>query len=280
MPELFLALDLGGTKVAWGLLSEDGMMLQHGAWGTKTTDADQLVVEVNRLRSSVDDSIDGVGIAIAAQLDASRVIYAPNLPMWVGCDFRTLFASWDVPVQVWYDGHAAMAGQLWYDRRSEANAAMLVIGTGIGGAIAMDGKILQGHHGLAGMVGTMQLPRGILEDVASGPAVARRAQARDGQAVMAAVQNKIPLAMDALEEASEALCQAIAWITGVLDIPIIYIGGGFGLAIYSYLFPEPELPSRHVMHPVTQGNVRIVPAFSSLAALVGSVVPWIGSVRE
>lgn len=273
---MLLALDLGGTKLAWALLDRHGSIETSGQIRSNEIAPHSLPMLL--AQEIPTKSVEGVGVAIAAACQGPRVTYSPNLPHFEGVDMQAMFRDWNVPVNVVYDGHAALLGELWATQHERAlqSALMLVIGTGIGGALMVNGGIWRGAHGLAGVAGIVPSRDGrALEYWAAGPGVARMAQSANGHQALARYHSGDPVAIAAFKQASDALYQSISGITALLDIQDVLIGGGFGWAAFHQLFPEADLPHPYIIHPVTQRGVRIMKAFSSQVNLFGSVVQWL-----
>lgn len=274
---MLLGLDLGGTKLSWAYIDQDGSITKSGHIPSQDVCPETLST---RLAQEIPhkESVQGIGWAVAGSFQDTRIAYGPNIRSWEGMDLQEVFETWDVPVHVEYDGHAALLGELW-SRHGQAlpeSILMLVIGTGIGGAIMVNGQLWRGNHGLAGVIGTAPSFDGLsLEAWASGPAIAKRSQTVDGREALTRCQNRDPRAVAAFARASDALYTAVAQITAITDIADVVIGGGFGLAAFPELFPETTLPQSYALHPVTHRHVQIRKAFSEKAALIGSVAPWL-----
>jgi glucokinase len=200
--DLVIGVDVGGTKVAAGLVDSHGEILFHtrnpmasdqgAATGLKA------VVEAIEAASPVAASptrepslIRAIGVCSPGPLDprAGVVLNPPNLPCWRNFPLAAELAHlYRVPVRVDNDANAAgLAETLWGSGRGYRNVFYATIGTGIGTAILFDGAIYHGRTGAAAEGGHMSIdykgPRcgcgkpGCIEVLASGPAIARRARA-------------------------------------------------------------------------------------------------------
>ncbi len=197
-----IGVDIGGTKVAAGLVNAGGEithqmrtpMAAHDAAGGLAA----VIAAINSVRcaSKTDaEKISGIGICAPGPLDPRTgvVINPPNLPGWrnfpLAAEVEKIFS---LPVRVDNDGNAAaLAEALWGAGRGFRNVFCATIGTGIGTGIVFDGRIYHGRTGAAAEGGHNTIdyrgPRcwcgklGCIEAFASGPAIARRASEKIGK---------------------------------------------------------------------------------------------------
>jgi glucokinase len=195
----FVGVDVGGTKVAAGLVNSTGeitrqtrtpMVAADAVAGlaavTSAIDSVRAAANLNPVRQGL---ISGIGICAPGPLDPRTgvVINPPNLPGWRNFPLAAeISKTYHLPVRVDNDGNAAaLAESLWGSGRGYRNVFCATIGTGIGTGIVFDGRIYHGRTGAAGEGGHMSIdyrgPRcgcgklGCIEALASGPAIARRA---------------------------------------------------------------------------------------------------------
>lgn len=195
----FIGVDVGGTKVAAGLVNSAGEIIHHTRTPMVATDAVAGLAAVTsaidsvRAASTVNPKlqtlISGIGICAPGPLNPHTgvIVNPPNLPGWrnfpLACEISKVYR---LPVRVDNDGNAAaLAEALWGAGRGYRNVFCATIGTGIGTGIVFDGRIYHGRTGAAAEGGHMTIdyrgPRcgcgklGCIEALASGPAIARRA---------------------------------------------------------------------------------------------------------
>ncbi len=201
--DLVIGVDIGGTKVAAGLVDPGGEILCHNrnpmicnngaasglASVTKAIETASTQAIVTAGKHSL---IRGVGICSPGPLDPKTgvVLNPPNLPCWRNFPLAAEIAQiYRVRVKVDNDANAAgLAETLWGSGRGYRNVFYVTIGTGIGTAILLDGRIFHGRTGAAAEGGHMTIdyrgPQcgcgkpGCIEVLASGPAIARRARAK------------------------------------------------------------------------------------------------------
>jgi glucokinase len=155
---LTAGVDVGGTKIAAGVVDESGKLLASTRRETPATDTG-MVLEgiadaVRELRST--HEITAVGIGAAGFVDASRstVLFAPNLA-WRDEDLRTaLTAQLGVPVVVENDANAAAWAESRFGAgRDHDDVAVITVGTGIGGGLVNSGRLVRGGYGVAAEIG-------------------------------------------------------------------------------------------------------------------------------
>lgn len=198
----FIGVDVGGTKVAAGLVNSAGEITHQTRTPMVAGDAVAGLAAVTSVIDSVRAATDhipklqtpisAIGICAPGPLDpkTGTVINPPNLPGWRNFPLAAEVAkAYGLPVRVDNDGNAAaLAEAAWGAGRGYGNVFYATIGTGIGTGIVFDGRIYHGRTGAAAEGGHMSIdyrgPRcacgklGCIEALASGPAIARRASER------------------------------------------------------------------------------------------------------
>ncbi len=264
-PGVTIGVDIGGTKIAAGVVDGSGNILATARRPTPRHDSGAVLNDVadvvNELQAGIDGSIVGVGVGVAGGVDQARslVYFAPNLA-WSQVPVRAVVeAATGLPVVVENDGAAAA----WAETRFGAgvgleHVVMVTVGTGIGGGIVVDGQVMRGAHGVAAEIGHLNaVPGGRLcgcgrngcwEQYASGNALVR--EARDlaaerrpeagillelgdgtpegvqGAHITAAAQRGDPIAMEAFSNVGTWLGRGLADLTAIVDPDAFVIGGG------------------------------------------------------
>ncbi|WP_369356051.1 ROK family protein [Streptomyces sp. cg2] len=254
--DLSAALDIGGTKIAGALVDAQGRLVVRAA---RPTPADQdgatvmrAVAEVVRELAAGPDwaRVAAVGIGSAGPVDAAAGTVSPvNIPGWrdfpLVAGVRALVG--ELPVTLVGDGVAMTAAEHWQGAaRGHDNALCMVVSTGVGGGLVLNGRLHPGPSGNAGHIGHISVDldgdpcpcgaRGCVERIASGPNIARRALADgwrpgpDGDtsaaAVAAAAHAGDPVALRSFARAGQALAAGIAATATLVDIDIAVVGGG------------------------------------------------------
>jgi glucokinase len=277
-----IGIDIGGTKIAGALVSKSGEILRLERRKTPAGDPKAIVDSVVDLieQLSVGETVVSAGVAAAGFIDAeqSTVYYAPNIN-WrsepLRAELRERLPGFDITV----DNDANAAG--WAEYRFGAgrgvhDMTLLTIGTGVGGAIVADERLLRGGFGAAGEIGHLRvvpggLPcgcgqRGCIEQYGSGRALLRMAneiadaggigqtlaevRRQQGELTGALVAELIdaddPGAIAALRELGNWLGQACASIGAVLDPEVFVFGGGVASAGEKLLDPIREAYLAHL----------------------------------
>ncbi|MBQ1013657.1 ROK family protein, partial [Micromonospora sp. M51] len=158
---LTIGVDVGGTKVAGGVVDDTGQVLVQTRRDTPADDVaktrDVIIELVAELATG--RSIEAVGIGAAGWIDAGRstVLFAPNLA-WRDEPLREYVSeAVGLPVIVENDGNVAAWAEFRYGAARDADDSMIMftIGTGVGGGIVLGGDLMRGAHGIAAELGHM-----------------------------------------------------------------------------------------------------------------------------
>lgn len=260
---LAVGIDIGGTKIAAGVVDASGTILARVRRATPSQDpamVEALVAEaVAELRQ--EHEVVSVGIGAAGWVDASRhtVLFAPNLAWRNTPLYADLSRLLDLPVVVENDANAAAWGEYCFGAgEHHPDTVVLTIGTGIGCGLIIDGKLRRGQFGIGGEPGHMRVVPdgrpcgcgnlGCLEQYCSGTALVRAARAVaeerpaeaarllelaegdaeliNGPVVTQAAHEGDAAAIGCFEEIGQWLGQGIADLAAILDPGRFVIGGG------------------------------------------------------
>ncbi len=256
-----IGIDLGATKIELGLVNPDNQIVARRRVPTQAEAGPDAVVarigeQVEALQAALpeDSRIAALGICCPGPLDHERGVLMdpPNIPGLHHAPIRQLLCdALGIPVALEHDAKAAALGEFYYGIGQDADSMVyVVVGTGVGAAIIMDGVILRGEHNFGGEVGHITLDRygerchcgsqGCAELFMSGPALARRYQAAlekqgsvapkvaetvSGERVSQLAAEGDPLAAQVMDEAGEALGVLVATMAMTLNIDLYVIGG-------------------------------------------------------
>ena len=306
-----IGVDLGGTKLLAGAV-DPALNVHHRA--TRSAHAadhgevlDTVVSAVAEVRDAVEGasgSVAAVGIGIPALIDTERgiAVMSTHLPL-AGVPFRDLLAERiGLPVFVDNDANAAMLAE-WRlgAARGFGDAALLTIGTGIGGGLVVGGALQRGSQGAGAELGHMVVQadgppchgncpnHGCLEALCSGTALAREARrlaaelprSELGRALAAGREISGPLVTDLAHDGDAAAIEALAvigrWlgvgvvtIVNMLNPDVVVIGGGVIAAGELLLAPARAVVAERAMSP-SKEHVRIVPArFGAESGMLGA----------
>ncbi len=260
---LTIGVDVGGTKVAAGVVDEQGAVLARTRRPTPSaspSDVEDVIAGcVQELRA--EHEVEAVGIGAAGFIDAERatVYVAPNLS-WRDEPLRDAVAGRiGLPVVVENDANAAAWAEHRFGAgRGEQHLVVVTVGTGIGGGIVLDGALYRGRHGIGAEFGHMQVEKagrrcgcgqhGCWEQYCSGRALLHEAreiadvqrgygkrllelgsgrpEGIEALEVTQAAREGDPAALDCFEEVGGWLGQGLADLAAVLDPGAFVIGGG------------------------------------------------------
>ena len=251
MSESTLALDIGGTKIAVGLVGSDGVLLHHAQLPTPRSDAEAIWSVANGLlkeaMAAAPGAVRGVGISSAGPIDLPGGTVSPiNIIGWQRFPVvERVAAATGLPVRLGGDGLCMTMGERWRGAGRGARFMLgMVVSTGIGGGLVLDGLPYDGRTGNAGHVGHVVIEpdgalctcggHGCVETVASGPHLARWARENgwnappeaDAKELADAANAGDPIALQAFRRGGNAIARMIASVAAVCDLDLVVIGGG------------------------------------------------------
>lgn len=255
-----LACDLGGTNLRMAAIDREGNILYRTRRDTpKAERAEEILLAIvesaNECREKIDEEVAAIAVAAPATVSAKKgvVLKAPNVPALDG--FRIVAAleeELNIRAILENDANAAAVGENWVGASTGFdNSICVTLGTGVGGGVIIDGKILQGVDGTAGEIGHVGVEpfgapcgcgsRGCLEQYSSATAIVRQVQELASQypkselssvarltskEVYEAGQRGDELALEVFRRQGFYLGIALASLINVLNPEIIVIGGG------------------------------------------------------
>lgn len=260
---LTIGVDIGGTKVAAGVVDEQGRLLARTRRPTPSTSPDDVedVIAACVAELRVGHPVEAVGLGAAGFIDyeSGTVLVAPNLA-WRDEPLRDAVAArTGLPVVVENDANAAAWAEYRFGAgRGEPHLVVVTVGTGIGGGVVLDGALYRGRWGIAAEFGHMQISQsgrrcgcgqhGCWEQYCSGRALLHEAreiadvqpgygkrllelgggrpEGIEAPEVTAAAREGDSAALDCFEEIGTWLGQGLADLASVLDPGLFVIGGG------------------------------------------------------
>ncbi|MEV4114513.1 ROK family protein [Nonomuraea sp. NPDC049695] len=251
-----LAIDIGGTKLAAALVDEAGSVLRSGTRPTPRTDVMSALAAL--IAEVTDDGPppEAVGIGCAGPLDLAAGTVSPvNMPSWRGFPLREeVRRLTGLPTVLAGDAQCFALGEHWLGAGRDSSSLLgIVVSTGIGGGLVIDGRPLLGTSGNAGHVGHMSIDpggercecggRGCVERYSSGPNLARWAldngwspssgqadEKADARALARDAAAGDPIAVAAFERGARALAGMIASTAAAVEITTVVVGGGVSAA--------------------------------------------------
>jgi len=302
---LTLAIDIGGTKIAVGLTDPAGELVHKAVEPTpKDHEAEHVWNLVDTMIADATKAAKGairaVGIGSAGPIDANAGTVSPvNIASWRGFPLRDRIAAAmpGVPVRLAGDGICMALAEHWRGAGRGANFLLgMVVSTGVGGGLVLDGVPYQGRTGNAGHVGHVVVEpdgqlcpcggRGCVETVASGPWMTRWALANgwaappgaDAVTLGEAADAGDPVAQAAFHRGATALAAMIASVGAVCDLDLVVIGGGVANSGRTLFDPLEAALANYAGLSFIRG-LRVVPAaLGGDAGLIGAAA-LVSSVR-
>lgn len=264
-----LGIDLGGTKLAVAIFSDDGVLLSHDKYMLDDREGEEVgslitgkVRECLQRNESEGSRISSIGISIPGIYRSSKgTVWAPNIPGWTDYPLldRVKAVSGSIPVTIDSDRACYILGEQWQgNARGCKDAIFLAVGTGIGAGIIANGSVLRGAHDIAGAIGWMALKQpfadgysecGCFEHHASGEGLVKMAlqylEEADHHSPLRSKGNKLsaqdifhafegndPVATRVIGEGIRFWGMAVANLVSLFNPEKIILGGGvFGPAI-------------------------------------------------
>ncbi len=267
MSKYCFGIDVGGTTVKCGLFRTDGTLEDKWEIVTRTEDSGSKILpdiaktieEKMASKNIKKEEVDGVGIGVPGPVnDKGDVLCAVNLYWGYKELSRELQELTGLPAKAGNDANVAALGEAWKGAAAGAkNVILVTLGTGVGGGIIVDGKIVSGHHGAGGEIGHASVMhgeeeacncgnRGCLEQYASATGIVRMAKKElesskedsklrleteiSAKAVLDAYKDGDALAVRVMNKVGDILGGALAIFATVTDPEAIVIGGGVSKA--------------------------------------------------
>lgn len=259
---LTIGVDIGGTKIAAGVVDEDGSILETCKVPTPATPEAVVDAIADAVRTvSTDHEVDAVGIGAAGYVDDKRatVLFAPNINWRHEALKDKVEQRVGLPVIVENDANAAAWGEYKFGAgQGHDDVVCITLGTGLGGGIIIGGKLHRGRFGVAGEFGHVRMvPDGLLcgcgsqgcwEQYASGRALVRYARQRavatpenaalllslgdgtpesiEGKHISEAARGGDPVAIDSFRELARWAGAGLADLASLFDPSAFIVGGG------------------------------------------------------
>ncbi|TAM93229.1 MAG: ROK family protein [Jatrophihabitans sp.] len=288
-----IGVDIGGTKIAAGRVTASGAVAARAVRATPRTGGAQAVLAavVEMVGELGPAEAVGVGAPGVVDVAGGRVLSATEvLPGWAGAEVGTaLRAALGVPVAVDNDVRVMALGELCAGAGRGARDLLFVsVGTGVGGALALDGRIRHGSAWSAGELGHLLVPhegavpcgcgrRDHLEAAASGPAIVAEYRRRGGEPVdglpevAARMRAGDAVAAEVIAAAATLVGRAVAGLVDAIGVQRVVVGGGVASIGAAYVQHVADAFRAEVLPPL-----RDVPV---VAAELGTDAPLVGAAE-
>ena len=294
----YVGIDLGGTNTKLGLVDESGNIIFTTIAKTDSIEgfSETIIRLSNILKAQIETSnvsfsdVKSVGIGVPGPVLNNRIVkFWANFPWKNGVDLALEFEkNLGIPVKADNDVNVITLGEMWQGAgQGYKNVLGLAIGTGIGGGIIVDGKLISGLNGAGGEVGHIKIEhngklcgcgqKGCWEAYASATGIIREAQSRlavnkqnllykmtkgrdlEAKDVFDAARKGDEFSLDIVDYEAEKLALGIGNLLSILDPEIVVVGGGVALA-GDFLFDRVKEKLKDVAFPSILENLKIVTA--------------------
>jgi len=293
-PACAIGLDVGGTKIAAGLVTPDGKVITRRVIPTLPQRGGEVVLEdALALAASLREegmaagrNVPAIGVGVGELVDLDGNVASAQTIRWRGLPVRKRFAEL-APAVVEADSRAAAFCEARFGAgRNHRIFLYLTVGTGIGSCLVLDGVPYSGARGSSGTLGSSPLStrctecgaelRPVLEQIASGPALviqyneltAKRVE--KAEEVLAADAAGDRDAAHVVRNAGEALAATLGLMVNMLDPEIVVVGGGLGMAGGLYWESFVASTRRHIWSDTHRDLPIVTAAYGSDAGFVGA----------
>ncbi|MEX0379970.1 ROK family protein [Leuconostoc sp. MS02] len=295
----YLAIDIGGTNLKYGVIDHSGILIEKHSEPTETTSLSAFLEQLTRIVTHYTDQIKGVGISVPGKVDhkddtiygggALRFLDQVNLPKLLNSQ---------VPISVENDGKSAALAELWLGNlKAVQNGAAVVLGTGVGGGLIFNGQLYAGSHFQAGELSFMSVGQNLnnednwigrrgsavlmIERIATEIGLSNK---YDGYAVFEAINQRHEVAWPIFEAYANEIAHLIYNVQAIVDVDRVVIGGGISAQkivtttiqqAYDKLFHSNEI----VTSVLT--SVEILPSkFANDANLYGAIYHLLMTINK
>ena len=244
----YICIDIGGTSIKYGVLSDEGEIFIDGTVSTKVTEKENFILsDVKKLVRNILDEyrnyeIKGICVSTAGVVNPEKgeIAYAgPTIPKYTGTKIKEeLEKEFSISCEVENDVNCAGLGEYWKGAgKGSKSMVCLTIGTGIGGSVILDGKLLNGIGYTAGEIGYMDVNGSYIQNIASSKYLVEKVQkekeekegitdAITGVDIFELAKKGDEICIAGINEIISNLAVGVRNIIYLLNPEVIVIGGG------------------------------------------------------
>ncbi|WP_296113304.1 ROK family protein [uncultured Anaerococcus sp.] len=287
-----LCLDIGGTEVKAMVKGDDFEKNLENFPSKAGTNAPDIKDDVFDLVKKLDYEIEGIGISTAGMVDYKTGIIAghgPTFKNYKGFDWKKeIKEELNIPAVVENDVKAAAMGEISFGAGKGCDSAfVLTVGTGIGGALIIDGKIYRGASGHAGEIGYMPFETDKFEALGSTSALVELGKElypeknfNNGKEIFAAIDDYDEDAINLVDRMTDILARGISNIMLIANPEIILIGGGISEQKEKFLIPITEKIKGLVPENIFNSTKIRATELGNKSGLYGAYALYKASINE
>lgn len=240
---VYLSIDIGGTYIKYGEVTSTGTILNHAKVVTPKQNLTTFLATIYKIISQYQSDVAGVAVSVPGKVDEGTISFGGALDFLDGVNLGRLIKEYvkeALAVKVENDGKANLLAEMWRGAfRKVQNCGAVVLGTGIGGGIALNGNLVYGEHQQAGelsfmvndfhLTGKDRLIGYNSSAVSLVSTIAESLGIRDsnnGQKVFEIINDGNPIAIHLLESFCKKIAYLLVNIQSVVDLSAYVIGGG------------------------------------------------------
>lgn len=289
-----LCFDIGGTQIKSMIKNENEEIellniKSRASKGARLVKED-IFASIDSLKEEYE--IDGIAISTAGMVDPNteKIAYAnDNFKDYIGFDWKKLIKDeFKIKAVVENDVKSAALGEYYYGAGKGYDSMFaLTVGTGIGGALIIDGKIYRGSSGQAGEIGYLPMGDNIFEKISSTTALINRAKDlypaknySNGVKIFKAIDKKEVEAIELVDHMTENLARGIANIMLIVSPSIILIGGGISEQKDKFIDPIRQKVERFVPENVYNSTIITNTSLGNKSGLYGAYQLYLNKVED
>ena len=272
----YACIDIGGTAIKYAMMTEEGKILTKGQILTQMAKdgSGDIPRKIANIVSELERECgkpEGVAVCSPGLIDAEKgeIVFAgSNFPGYTGMKLREEIEHLtQLPCTVENDVNAAGLGESWLGAGKGAKSAFCIfVGTGIGGALVLDGHLIHGASAAAGEIGFLPFADSQFEKIASTSALLQQVGAATGEEVFRRAANGEEKALAALEEMAKKIACALAEICCIVNPEVLIMGGAI-MAQREFFEPRLNRYLAELLPEALRKNTRI--AFAQLGTAAG-----------
>lgn len=239
---LFTVIDIGGTNIKYGVIEENGNIILSSEIPTEAYKGGKNIIDKVKvlIRNIIKEyKIEGIGVSTAGMVcpKEGKIVYAgPTIPNYTGVEIKKILESeFDIPCAVENDVNSAALGELWLGAgKGRSSIACMTVGTGIGGAIILNGKVVHGANNSAGEIGYMLVNGEEIQNVASTTALVKKVavikgineENINGRDIFKWYEEGDKVCIEEIERLANTLALGITNIVYLFNPEVVVLGGG------------------------------------------------------